>query len=104
MILYYRRKLNRFLLAYLFLALYIAAVIYKKEFETLKARLGHDKKEDIMNHKEELKHMLEGEIVTRYYFMRGRIAQGLTHDADLEKVVYMMEHKSDYQALLQAKK
>ena len=76
----------------------------KNEFEALKQKMGRDKKQDIMNHKEELKHMLEGEIVARYYFLRGRIAQGLAHDDELQKATYTIEHSNEYHALLEVKK
>jgi carboxyl-terminal processing protease len=76
----------------------------KSEFEALRIKIAHDKKQDIMKHKDELKHMLESEIVARYYFMRGRIAQSLKHDEELQKAIYTVEHNNDYQALLQPKK
>jgi carboxyl-terminal processing protease len=72
----------------------------KAQFDALQAKLAHDKKQDIIKHKDEIKHLLEGEIATRYYFTRGRIEQGLKHDDELEKALNTIENTSTYQALL----
>ena len=76
----------------------------KAEFNALQAKISHDKKQDIQKHKDELMHMVEGEIVSRYYYMRGRIAQGTKNDKSLMKALNTLESPSEYQALLQPKK
>ncbi len=72
----------------------------KDQFESLKNKLSHDKKQDLLKHKEQVKHMLENEIASRYYYVRGRLAQGLQYDKELDKALALITHPSDYQTLL----
>jgi len=72
----------------------------KDQFEALKTKLSHDKKQDLMKHKEQVKHMLENEIASRYYFVRGRIAQGLQYDKELDEALALINNTNDYQAIL----
>ena len=72
----------------------------KDQFEALKTKLSHDKKQDLMKHKEQVKHMLENEIASRYYFVRGRIAQGLQYDKELDEALALINNANDYQAIL----
>ena len=54
--------------------------------------------------KEEIKKLLESEIVSRYYFMRGRIEQSFRYDNDLDKAIYYLDQPSQLQLMLQVKK
>ncbi len=76
----------------------------KSEIESLRSKLSHDKKQDVLKHKEQVKEMLENEIVSRYYFTRGRIAQGLQYDKELDKALALIGKPGDYSALLKAGK
>jgi carboxyl-terminal processing protease len=72
----------------------------KDQFESLKNKLSHDKKQDLLKHKEQVKHLLENEIASRYYYVRGRIAQGLQYDKELDKALALIAQPADYQAVL----
>lgn len=72
----------------------------KDQFESLKTRLSHDKKQDLLKHKDQVKHMLESEIASRYYFVRGRLAQGLQYDKELDKALALINAPGEYQAIL----
>ena len=72
----------------------------KSDFDALKAKLSHDKKQDLSKHKEQVRHMLENEIASRYYYTRGRIAQGLQYDKELEKALALIAAPAEYNALL----
>ncbi len=76
----------------------------KKEFESLKAKLSHDKKQDLLKNKDNVRYMLENEIVSRYYFTRGRIAQNLQHDKELDKAIAILNQPTEYKAILKVKK
>jgi carboxyl-terminal processing protease len=76
----------------------------KSEFEALSNKIAHDKKQDLEKHKTELMQMLESEIVSRYYFSKGRIAQGMKYDAELSKALTLLEHPDQYKALLKGQK
>lgn len=72
----------------------------KAEFEALKNKLSHDKKQDLLKNKDQVKHMLEAEIASRYYFMRGRMAQSMQYDKELDKAIAVITNPTEYNALL----
>lgn len=76
----------------------------KPEYDALSAKLTHDKKQDLVKNKEEITRLLENEIVSRYYFLRGRIENNLKTDEDLAKALELINQPSQYQALLTTKK
>ncbi|HRO42335.1 MAG TPA: S41 family peptidase [Flavipsychrobacter sp.] len=76
----------------------------KTEFNTLQTKIAHDKQQDLLKHKAEVKRLLENEIVSRYYFLRGRIEHGLRADNDVAKAINLINQPTQYQALLQVKK
>jgi carboxyl-terminal processing protease len=76
----------------------------KSDLANLKTKITHDKQQDLLKNKDEIKKLLESEIVSRYYFMKGRIEQSFRYDNDLEKAIYYVEQPLQMQAKLQPKK
>lgn len=76
----------------------------KADFSTLQTKLTHDKKQDLFKNKAEISKFIESDIVSRYYYLRGRIEHGLRTDNDLAKALGILEQPIQYQALLQPKK
>ena len=72
----------------------------RAEFEALKTKLSHNKKQDLIKHKEQVREMLENEIVSRYYYSRGRIAQGMQYDKELDKALALIGAPGEYGGLL----
>lgn len=72
----------------------------KSEFDALKAKLSHDKKLDLLKHKDQVKHMLENEIASRYYYQRGRLAQAMQYDKELDKALSLINNPAEYKGLL----
>jgi carboxyl-terminal processing protease len=73
----------------------------QNEFAALQAKISHDKKQDLLKHREEVTRLLENEIVSRYYYLRGRIRQSLKTDAELKEALRLFDEPARYQALLQ---
>ena len=48
--------------------------------------------------------MLENEIVSRYYYLRGRIEHSLRTDKDMEKAITLITEPTQYKGVLTAKK
>lgn len=76
----------------------------KTEYNALMAKAGHDKKQDLAKHKKEVVKVLESEIVSRYYYLRGRIENSLKTDEYVEKAVGVLAQPVQYRALLTPKK
>lgn len=75
----------------------------KTEIAALKAKVMHDKKQDLLKNKEEVMRILENEIASRYYFQKGRIVQSLRNDEIVSKAVEILGKPDQLQALLQPK-
>ena len=72
----------------------------KPEFEALKTKLAHNKKEDVRKNKDEIIQLLEEEIVSRYYFQSGRVEASFEHDAEIQKAIEMLSNSSVYSSIL----
>lgn len=73
----------------------------KTDFSAMETKLSHDKKQDLYKHEGEITRFLENEIVSRYYYMRGRIENSLNADNDVKSALDILGQPAKYQALLQ---
>ncbi len=80
---------------------YFAAA--QKEYEALKAKMMHHKTEDLSNFKAEIKELIESEIVSRYYFQKGKIEANLGHDQDVLKAIEVINDQTLYTSVLNGK-
>lgn len=62
--------------------------------------MSRDKKEDLMKYKAEICEVLESEIVSRYYYQKGRIESSLSYDKELDKAGQTLITRTKYQDLL----
>ncbi len=72
----------------------------KPEYEALVARMKNNKKDDLTKHKAEIKEYLEEEIVSRYYFQKGRIEYSLKGDEDLKEATRLLSDENKIKILL----
>ncbi len=72
----------------------------KSEFEALKSKVYFSKKNDLNQFKDEIKMVLESEIVSRYYFQKGRIEQGFQHDPEVDEALKVIVSKSTLASIL----
>lgn len=72
----------------------------KIEYAALKNKLTQNKKDDLTRCKDEIKEILEGEIVSRYYFQKGRLEASFKSDADVKEAVKVLTDKRLYAAIL----
>jgi carboxyl-terminal processing protease len=72
----------------------------REDFESLKAKLMHDKNEDLVKHREEISRILGEEIVSRYYFQEGRLVNSLKDDLVVDKAVDVLKGQNFYLAIL----
>lgn len=76
----------------------------KEQLEVLKVKIGHDKERDLQKHKAEIKEVLEGHIVSRYYYEKGMREAGLDADNELQAAVKVLNNPTEYQQILKGKK
>lgn len=72
----------------------------ESSYKALETKLTHDKKQDLIKHQAEITKLLESEIISRYYYMRGRVVHSLRSDKDLEKALALLEKPTGYNGLL----
>jgi len=72
----------------------------KTEYETLKSKIIHNKKEDLITFKDEISELLKEEIVSRYYYQKGRIQVSLTSDVQIKKAIELLNNPALYNSIL----
>jgi carboxyl-terminal processing protease len=72
----------------------------KTDLEDLKAKMLVARKTDLLTHKAEIKRILEGQIVSRYYFEKGRIVQAFQYDKELEAAKTVLTNSTKMLAIL----
>ncbi|MFT4877041.1 MAG: carboxyl-terminal processing protease [Bacteroidia bacterium] len=74
--------------------------LLKGELTSLKTALESTKKADLDNNKQELKELLEYEIVRRYYFEKGKVEVGFDDDLEWAKTKSVFSNTTEYKGLL----
>lgn len=70
------------------------------EFAALAKKLEHNLERDFDNFKDDIKKLVEMEIVKRYYFQRGTVESGLRDDVDFGKAVEILHNPEEYNRIL----
>lgn len=72
----------------------------KAEYDALRSKVSYSKKNDLVQFKEEIRKVLEAEIVSRYYFEKGRLEQGFKYDADIAESLKIINNKTVLASIL----
>ncbi|HEY4786431.1 MAG TPA: hypothetical protein VIH57_10300, partial [Bacteroidales bacterium] len=70
-------------------------------FDALALKIRHNKRDDLETYKEEISELLQEEIMSRYYFQRGRIQISLNKDLLVQKSIELLKNKTLYSNILQ---
>jgi len=73
---------------------------FSAEYDALKAKMLATKKNDLQLHKDEIKQILENEIVSRYYYNRGRYETNFKYDKELAEAIKTMKDKTQLDSIL----
>ncbi len=71
------------------------------QIQSLKAKIASSKVKDLDIHKDEIKALLEVEIVARYYLEQGQTEAFFKHDADLKAALELFNDMGRYHKILQ---
>ncbi len=74
--------------------------IVDKEITFINERILTNKENDLNNNKEEISQYLANEIVSRYYYQKGRIAQDLKTDIDIKRAIQILKNPEDYNNII----
>ena len=72
----------------------------KAEYEALLAKVIPSKERDLEKFKEEIKTLLENEIVSRYYFQKGRAEDSFRTDQYITKSLEIFKNIKEYNTIL----
>lgn len=75
----------------------------KVQLEALKTRMAHNKEHDLEKNKDEIREVLEHEIVSRYYFEKGVKEAGFDDDPEVKEAIRVLNDTALYQKILSGK-
>ncbi|MCO4292971.1 S41 family peptidase [Solitalea sp. MAHUQ-68] len=71
-----------------------------EQYEVLKFKAQNNRKDDLVEFKPEISQLLENEIVSRYYYQRGRIESSFKYDIELNEALKLFTQKVNYYNIL----
>ena len=72
----------------------------ENEFKLLEKKLLDRKKDDLQKFKTEVKHLIEDEILSRYFYLKGRIESSLKYDNDVIEAIALLNKADKMKAML----
>ena len=72
----------------------------KAEYDALMAKVTPSKERDLDKYQDEVKMLLENEIVSRYYYQKGRVLNSFNHDDILTKGIEILKNSQEYNTIL----
>lgn len=72
----------------------------KNQLEAINARLAENKKNELTLYKDQIKRIIEEEIVARHHLDRGRIESAFKHDDEVRKAVEVLHDNTQYKKAL----
>jgi len=72
----------------------------ESEYEALRQKIIHNKEEDLITFRGELSELLKEEIVTRYYFQKGRVLATLSNDPEVARALEILSNGNGYRNIL----
>jgi carboxyl-terminal processing protease len=72
----------------------------KGQIDAMQARIGDSKKNELLLYKDEIKMLLEEEIVSHYHLEKGGIEAGFKYDDEIKKATEILHSNEQYKKLL----
>jgi carboxyl-terminal processing protease len=72
----------------------------KPQLDQLNAKLSEKRKHDLVTFKDQIKMVLEEDIVSRYYLERGSVETGFKYDNEVKKAIEVLNNKVQYNKIL----
>ena len=72
----------------------------KNQLEAINAKLVENKKNELTLYKDQIKRMMEEEIVARHHLDRGRIESAFKHDDEVRKAIDLLHNNNQYKQVL----
>ena len=72
----------------------------KPQIEQIQTRLNESKKSDLITFKDQIKSLLEEDIVARYYFERGQVEVSFRQDPEISTTINVLNNPAQYKKIL----
>jgi carboxyl-terminal processing protease len=72
----------------------------KPQLDQIKTQLSEGRKNDLINFKDQIKPLLEEEIVSRFYFEKGIVEARFKNDNEVKKASDVLRNQSEYKKIL----
>ena len=72
----------------------------KNDFDLLVNKIDDAKSDDLEKNKDFISEILANEIVSRYYYQKGRIQSSLNYDKDVLQAISVISDSTNYKQIL----
>lgn len=72
----------------------------KPQLDQIRMRLSEARKNELMHNKDQIKQLIEREIVSRYYFEKGSVENSFNHDQEVKAAMQILHNQSEYKKIL----
>lgn len=72
----------------------------KDEFKALEKKLSHNLSKDMDANKQEIKQILESDIIANYYYQKGMMEHALQSDKTMDKALKVLKDQKEYNKML----
>ena len=72
----------------------------KGQIDQLQSKIAENKKNELLLYKDQIKMLLEEEIVSRYYLEKGSVEAGFKYDNDVKKAIDLLHNQNQYRKIL----
>lgn len=72
----------------------------KPQLEQIKSSLADSKKTELSRHKDQIKKLLEREIVSRYFFEKGTVETSFKYDQEVKAAMNVLHNQTEYKKIL----
>ncbi|MFT4032910.1 MAG: S41 family peptidase [Siphonobacter sp.] len=77
--------------------------VVQEQLKALKAKFAHSKESDLLKFKDEIKYLLEQEIILRYYLQKGLREHSFSKDPEIQSALQLFKDTNRYQSILKGK-
>ena len=70
------------------------------QYNALVSKMKENKKDDLLRNRDDINKILTGEILSRYYYQKGRIKGGLHFDTEVKEAIEILQNKDRYNQIL----
>jgi carboxyl-terminal processing protease len=72
----------------------------KSTYDLLETSIAEHKKKDLVDNKNEIKELIQLEVVSRYYYQKGRIEASLATDPDISRSIILINDSQTFSGIL----